>query len=135
VKRFIIVFLGMVLLYGLLEGSVAQGFFGSGAAWTVGNTAFPCSSSTQCNNSRGSGLPGIPSLYFGWVEHPTGSTWALQRRAPTGTAQWPLKVWWFEATKEVALDKGFSLLISGGVFLPRRTAGTWLTSPLTTSFD
>jgi hypothetical protein len=130
-----IVFLGMVVLYGLPVGSVAQGCFGSGAAGTVGNIAFPCPSSTQCNNSRGSGLLGIPSLYFGWVEHPTGSTWAIQRQASTGTAPWPLKGWWFEATKEVALDKGFGLLISGGVFLHRRTSGTWFTSPLTRSFD
>jgi len=135
VKRLFIVFLGMMVLCGLPVGPVAQGFFATGTAAPVGNIPFADPGSTLCSNSMGSGLLSMPSLYFGWLEHPTGSTWALQRQASTGTAPWPLKGWWFEATKEVALDQGFGLLVSGGVFLPRRTSGTWFTSPLTRSFD
>lgn len=134
-KRLFIVFVGMVLLCGLPVGPVAQGFFATGTAASLNNIPLAYPGSTLCSDSPGSGLMSMPSLYFGWLEHPKGSTWALQRQASTGTAPWPLKGWWFEATKEVALDQGFSLLISGGVFLPRRTAGTWFTSPLTTSFD
>jgi hypothetical protein len=125
----------MVVLCGLPVGSVAQGFLATGAAATLGNIPFAHPGVTQCSGSPRSGLLSMPSLYFGWLEHPTGSNWALQRQASTGTAPWPLKGWWFEATKEVPLDQGYSLLISGGVFLPRRTSGTWVTSPLTRSFD
>ena len=41
-KRVFIVFLGMVVLCGLPVGPVAQGFFATGTAATVGNIPFPC---------------------------------------------------------------------------------------------
>jgi hypothetical protein len=109
VKRLIIVFVGLVVLCGMPVGPVAQGFFATGTAATLGNIPLAYTGSTLCSDSPRSALMSMPSLYFGWLEYPTGSTWALQRRASTGTAQWPLKGWWFEATKEVALDQGFSL--------------------------
>jgi hypothetical protein len=83
VKRVFIVFLGMVVLCGLPVGPVAHGFFATGTAATVGNIPFSYPGSTPCSKSPGSGLLSMPSLYFGWLEHPTGSTWALQRQAST----------------------------------------------------
>jgi hypothetical protein len=76
----------------------------------------------------------MPTLYFGWLNHPTGSVWALQRQNSTGTAQWPLKGFWLGATKDITLDGGFGLLVSGGVFLPRRAEGSWVRSPDSATF-
>ncbi len=134
-RRLCIVLLRMVLWYALSVGTAAQGFVGPGIAADLGNFPFRCSGGAFCGDGTEAGLISMPKLYFGWLEHPNGSTWALQRQGSTGTAPWPLKGWWLEATKEIALNQDFGLLISAGVFFPRRTSGTWFTTPLARSFD
>jgi hypothetical protein len=83
----------------------------------------------------GSGLAKPLSIYFGWLEHRQGSTWALERQQSTGTAPWPLRGWWLGASTDVALGNRFGVLLSGSILFPQRGAGTWFTDPVATSFD
>ena len=81
------------------------------------------------------GSPGASNVYFDWTEPSKGSIWALQRPTYTGTAAWPLRGFWLGASKDISLGDGFGALISGSVFFPRRSAGTWRDEPLTRTFD
>jgi hypothetical protein len=81
------------------------------------------------------GITGTPKVYFGWTEHAKGSIWALNRQTSTGTAAWPLRGFWLGASKDLTLGDGFGVLISGSVFFPRRSAGTWREEPGPRTFD
>jgi hypothetical protein len=128
-KRLCIMVITVVALWGLPSSGFTQAFFDAGKPTSLGGLPFPVPKSASCVNGAGSWLMNMPSLYVGWLEHGDGSSWALQRQASKGTATWPLKGFWFEATKEVALDTGPGLLVSGGVFVPSRSAGTWSSVP------
>jgi len=83
------------------------------------------------------GSPGTSSVYLGWTEHSKGSVWALRR--PTqgliGTAAWPLSGFWLGACKDLVLSDDFGVLISGSVFFPKLSAGTWREEPGPRTFD
>jgi hypothetical protein len=71
----------------------------------------------------------MPRVYVGWLEQSKGSTWAIERPASIGTAAWPLKGLWLGATEEFKRCDGIGLLVSGSLFIPRHSSGTWLPSP------
>ncbi len=127
-RRLGVLLVGITLLWGLPIGAFAQGFFGAGGP-------FPFPVDASLGSGAGSGLLSVPSLYVGWLEHPRGSTWSLQRVVSTGTAPWPLKGFWFGAAKDVTLPGGFGIIASGGIFVPWRTRGTWYPSPAGRSFS
>jgi hypothetical protein len=79
--------------------------------------------------------PGQANVYFGWVEDSKGSVWSLQRQTSTGTAAWPLSGFWLGARKDLVLTDDFGILISGSVFFPKRSAGTWREEPGPRTFD
>ncbi len=134
-SKFRLVFVGVVVWWGLCVGPVAQGFVDDGTALSFGHFPLLYPTGTSCRSGTEPGLLSMPSLYFGWLDQPRDSTWALQRRTSTGTAPWSLKGFWLEATEEVPLDQGLGLLVSGGVFFPGQASGTWYTTPLSRSFD
>jgi len=136
VKKLSAVLVGVLVVWGLAANAPVLGFFG-----TDGISGIPSFSSnwgrgvcdTKCDPGRG--LMAAPTLYVGWLEHRKGSTWALKRSDETGTASWPLKGLWLGISKDVACDRGFGLILSGSVFIPRKSAGAWFTQPLTSTFD
>lgn len=75
------------------------------------------------------------SVYYGWLEQREGSVWALQRQQATGTAAWPLRGSWLQATEELTFDNSYGLVVSGGIFFPKRPSGTWYSVPAAGSFD
>jgi hypothetical protein len=121
-------------LLGLPSSGFTQGFFDFAKPAGLGGMPFPLAKSSSCSNGAGSRLLSMPSLYVGWLEHADGSSWALQRQASKGTATWSLKGFWFGATKEVTLDAGPGIIVSGGVFVPSRSAGTWSSVPGSAAF-
>ncbi|MEW6348200.1 MAG: hypothetical protein AB1646_04010 [Thermodesulfobacteriota bacterium] len=84
--------------------------------------------------SKWSGVLSLPTLYVGWLEHPKGASWALQRPLSSGTAPWALTGLWLGATKNLPVTKDFGLMLSGGYFSPRRSDGTWFTTPEAATF-
>jgi hypothetical protein len=120
VKRVRVLLLGLVVCWGFSAQVSAQGFFSDNAGSSA--SALPC--------AWGSGGFGTPSIYVGWLEHPQGSTWVIQRELRTGTAPWPLKGLWLSASEEVVGCDGLGLLVAGSVFVPQRASGTWLQSPI-----
>ena len=80
-------------------------------------------------------ITGTPKVYFGWVEHSKGSVWSLHRQTSTGTAAWPLRGFWLGASKDLTVGDSLGILLSGFVFFPKRSAGTWYEEPLTRTFD
>ena len=123
-KRVCAVFFCLLTLIAMGTDASAQGLFGGGE-WTSG-LGLPC--------SWGSGGIGMPSVYVGWLESPRGSTWSLQRRDHTGTAAWPLRGLWLGVSKEFMGCEGLGLLVSGSLFLPRHSYGTWVASPRSEDF-
>jgi hypothetical protein len=107
-KKLSAILMGMVVLCAMPASACAQGW--------LGNT-------------------GTPKVYFGWTEHPKGSVWSLQRQTSTGTAAWPLSGFWLGARKDLVLTDDFGILISGSVFFPKRSAGTWREEPGPITFD
>lgn len=57
-----------------------------------------------------------------------GSSWNLKRQTSTGTAEWPIKGWLLQAEKDIALVGSTDIIISGGIFFPQRSRGTWFES-------
>lgn len=109
---------------GCAQGLWDAGRMAAGAALPL---QFPGGS--RYGNVQGFAWPGLPTFYFGRLEHSTGSSWTLKRESASGTAQWPLKGFWLGAEKDVALDGRFGILVSGGIFLPQRSRGAWFESP------
>jgi hypothetical protein len=134
-KKLYVLLLAVAVLWGLPLGGLAQGSFNAGIPAGVGGLSFPFSNWSSCANGTMSGLTSMPILYFGWLEHSGGSSWALQRQASKGTATWPLKGFWFGATKEVTFDAGPGFLLSGGTFVPRTVDGRWFSPPGMGSFS
>ncbi|MBI4962449.1 MAG: hypothetical protein HY913_04165 [Desulfomonile tiedjei] len=135
-KKLSAVLMGMVLLCFFAANTPAQGFLGSDG--TSNSAGFPfrlAGNVVGTGDIPGRGLVSAPTLYLGWLEHSKGNTWALQRQDSTGTAPWPLKGFWLGASKDFSLDNGFGLLVSGSVFFPQRSAGTWFRDSLGRSFD
>ncbi len=91
----------------------AQGVFGTGISTGLSGLSSPSSNRSACINDVPFGLTSMPIVYFGWLEHMDGSSWALQRQASKGTATWPLRGFWFGATKEVTFDAGPGFIVSG----------------------
>jgi hypothetical protein len=77
----------------------------------------------------------MPNVYFGYLTHPRGSTWALQRNTVTGTASWPLKGYWLGATEDLTFGDRLGLLVGGSVFFPVHSRATWNTDPVAAPFD
>jgi hypothetical protein len=94
-----------------------------------------CAVAADSQGQGFSGITGTPKVYFGWTEHAKGSTWALQRQTSTGTAAWPLSGFWLGASKDLVLGDRFGVLVSGSVFFPRRSAGTWREETSLRTFD
>ncbi len=134
-KRLCMLLAAVTALWGAPSPGIGLGPFSAHGPASLTGLPFSFPSNMSCNSGDGSGLLSMPSLYFGWIEHQRGSVWALERQATTGTAAWPLRGFWFGATKEVSLDAGPGFLVSGGVFVPRRVTGTWFTSPETSAFS
>ena len=135
-KQICIVLMGIAMLWALPVNAGALDF--SGSDGTAGFAGFPFRSpGTVCGSNDGpqSSLTETPRVYFGWLEHSRGSTWALQRQTSTGTAPWPLQGFWLGASENLTLDDGFGLLVSESIFLPQRSAGTWYQSPNSASVD
>jgi hypothetical protein len=133
-KSFRILLVAVAIMCVFPFSGFAQGFFGTGMPTGFNGLSFPSSNSSACVNDVTSALTSTPTLYFGWLEHQDRSSWALQRGASKGTATWPLRGFWFGATKDVTFDAGPGILVSGGIFVPRRVEGAWFSSPDTTSF-
>jgi hypothetical protein len=130
-----VLLLTVAVLWGLPSGGSAQGLLHAGIPTDPSGLSFPFSSRSSCANGTTSSLTSMPILYFGWLEHSDGSSWALQRQASKGTATWPLRGLWFGATKEVTVDAGHGLIASGGIFVPRRVEGRWFSTPGTGAFS
>jgi hypothetical protein len=125
VRIFFVLLVGLVGLWGLPGEVSAQGFLGGDARSGISGLPVAC----------GSGGIGMPSIYLGWLEHPKGSTWVIQRRNDTGTAPWSLRGLWVSASQEVVGCDGFGFLVSGSIFVPQRASGTWFRSPRTEKVD
>jgi hypothetical protein len=135
-KKLFSIFVGMVMLWALVGHASAQPFFENVGTSGVSALPFHWTNSTyRHNNTYGAGLLGTSSIYFGWLEHPNGSTWSLQRQGDSGTAPWPLRGYWLGASQEFFPNERFGFLISGSLFLPRRSAGTWYNELHTSTFD
>lgn len=137
-KRICVALIGIALMWSLPPITSAQGFLGS--AMTPGPGELPVrwsSSAFDTCDRPGAGILGMPRVYFGWLEHAKGTRWAsrFELEQSTGTAQWPLKGWWFGVCEDLTLLDGVGLVLSGSIFLPQRSAGAWFTSPLTETFD
>ena len=124
-KRVCLLVVCLMAMWGTCPGVSAQGFLGETACSGAG--CFP--------GLWGSGGIGMPTVYVGWLDYSKGSTWELQRVGSAGTASWPLKGLWLGATKEFTSCEDIGFLISGSVFVPRRSHGTWVESPRVTDFD
>ncbi|MBI5572842.1 MAG: hypothetical protein HY914_23060 [Desulfomonile tiedjei] len=129
-KRLCVVLMGVVMFWVAPAGAFAQGYVGYQANPGLTGFLFPRLSGmvSGCDQPQ-PGVIGTPRIYFGWLEHPNGATWALQRVASTGTAAWPLKGFWLQATDDFMFRDGLGLSLSGSVFFPQRSAGTWSQSP------
>ena len=130
-KRLCVVLMGVVMLWFVPASALAQGLFGHGGGSGLTGFLFPRMSGmvSGCNTPEPS-LMGTPSVYLGWLEHPTGASWALQRVDSTGTAPWPLKGFWLQVTDDFTFRDGLGLSLSGSVFFPKRSAGAWVNSPV-----
>jgi len=136
VKKFVAILMGMAVLWALPAAAFAQGFLGGNGTPGIGSFPFNWSNGAcGAQNAAECGLPGTLRLYAGWLDHPNGSVWALQRPDSTGTAAWPLRGLWFGASTDLSVDGGLGLIISGSVFLPQRRAGTWIQTPADNPFD
>jgi hypothetical protein len=122
-----------IVIVGLAAVTTAQGFFPLHGMTSLDGSSFGFPPNFL-GGKTGSPYTGVPSLYFGWLEDPNGAVWALKRQASEGTAQWPLKGIWLGMTGDFTLSNGSGLLLSGGVFLPRRGEGAWISRPAGTEF-
>jgi hypothetical protein len=125
VKRVCVVVVCLVAVCGLCPPVPAQGIFGEGAL--TSGAGYPC--------AWGAGGITMPRVYVGWLEQSKGSTWTIERADRTGTAAWPLKGLWLGATEEFTGCDGIGLLVSGSLFIPRHSSGTWLPSPQAADFN
>ncbi len=133
VKRLCIILVCMAVVWGLTVANTARAFLGMSTIPAVGGLPFKDPSNATCTGT-GAGLLSDFSVNFGWLEQRDGSIWALERQNSTGTAVWPLKGFWVQATEDLAFDRNYGLLISAGVLIPRHTSGTWISRPAGTSF-
>jgi hypothetical protein len=133
-RRLCLILVAIMILWSVPAAILAQGFFGTGGTSGIGGPPFPFATSAARADGTGSGLTSMPTLYAGWLEHPRGATWSLQRQNSTGTAPWPLKGFWFGASKDVTFFGGLGVIASGGIFVPWRADGTWYQSPVGSSF-
>jgi len=136
VKKLCVAVMGMLVMWALSSAVFAQGIVGRDWPQGVGSFPFnwsngPCAST----NAPGCSFPGTACLYAGWLEHPNGSVWALQRQDTTGTAAWPLRGFWFGVSTDLPLEGGLGFVISGSIFLPQRRSGTWSQTPTNVDFD
>ncbi len=134
-KRLFVLVCGIMILWSGPAGTFAQGLLGTDGTLGISGLAFPFTPRPGCGDRTESGLTSMPTLYAGWLEHPRGSTWSLQRQDSTGTAPWPIKGFWFGAAKDVTLFGGLGIIGSGGIFVPWRSEGTWYESPGGRSFS
>lgn len=133
-KRVCVVLTVLIAAWSLPGADLARGFSGMDGAPIPAGFPFGYRSTDLCAGS-GKGPANGFTLNLGWLEERDGGKWALQRQASTGTATWPLRGLWAQATKELTFDETFGLMVSAGIFVPRNAAGTWYSSPGTRSFD
>ncbi len=119
-KRFCLLVVAVVALWGLSSEVSAQGFFGV----TQGRVQ-------AVSLARGGPVESAcrASTWAGWSIL-RGARGSFSVEQWTGTAPWPLKGLWLGATEEVVGCDGFGFLVSGSVFVPQRASGTWLRSPV-----
>jgi len=135
-KKFAVLFAGVVALWVFAGDTSAQGFLGSYGTSNLTGLSFrwPNSVCDAVGNPE-CGLMTTPRMYFGRLEHYKGSRWALERQLSTGTAPWPLRGFWLGASKDFTLDNGLGFLICGSVFFPQPSAGAWYTEPSATTIS
>ncbi len=133
-KKVCVVVVVLVAVWSLSGADPARGFQGMEGISFPERLPFGYRSTIPCNGD-GSGLMSGLTVNLGWLEERDGSIWALQRQTSTGTASWPLRGLWAQATEELTFDKTFGLLVSAGIFVPRHVGGTWYSRPGTSSFD
>jgi hypothetical protein len=134
VKRAYVVVAVLIAAWSLPSANPARGFPGMGGTSVPGGLPFGYGSTVSCTGADTGLLKGL-TVNLGWLEERDGSKWALQRQTSTGTATWPLRGLWAQATEELTFDKTFGLMVSGGIFVPRHAGGAWYSSPGTRSFD
>ena len=130
-KRLWAVLVSVMVLWSSPVDATAQGASGSSAGAGAGAISSQ-PSGNACGNDKGasSSCWGTTSLYAGWLETSSnGNSWALRRTSSTGTAAWPLKGFWLEASQDVNLNHDYGLILSGGVLQPRTGHGTWFNAP------
>jgi hypothetical protein len=133
VKRLCIILVGVVMVWGLPGADSARGFPGMDGTPALRGLPAGYPSNVACTGS-GPGIMGGYGVNLGWLEQRDGSIWALERQTSTGTATWPLKGFWVQATEELTFDRRFGLLVTTGFFIPRRMSGTWISRPSGATF-
>ncbi len=134
-KRIVLLMLTLMVLVQVPQGISAQELGVSRAE--SGFSGFSCFGVNGKGGFKGCGGPSLfslPTLYVGWLQDPKGTTWTLQRPTSSGTAPWPLRGIWLGATKDLPVSEDFGFLVSGGFFIPRRSSGTWYTTPAAATF-
>ena len=135
-KGLCILLLGTLALCSLPADLSAQGGVANSISPALASPSFLCPGNVSPSENRPAGpVYGAPNLYVGWLEHSRGTTWIINRQNGSSIAQSPLKGFSIGITEEIMPEDRFGLLISGSVFLSQRGAGTWYTSPASSTFD